>query len=185
MKITDAWVDDPLFEGEIAHPRLCVEVSEKPDVSIQPEPFGHWTVGKYGPFVKYSASDKVDAGDFNVNFRNKFQPVVDVSLFLTDHDRPFAEDFSMHLSRARQLVKKYDPSWRLLLSDKEAQNGRIIWRPVQTQPRCRWHNKENPVAACTNDAVNTATVKGVEVPYCDTHMREHNAQFARIRTKAS
>ena len=184
MKITDAWVDDPMQSGITEHPKLCIEVDEMPDVSIPPQDFsGSWTVGKFGPFIRYSCSThKVDAGDFNVRFRGRFPAIVDISLFLKDQDESASEDYAINLTRGRQLLKKWSNSWRLLLSDREGQNGRLIWRPVESNPLCRFYNLG---LACSKPAVTSVWMKGVEVPLCANHLKSYNEKHASLRATSS
>jgi len=186
MKIEDAWIDDPTLRGELEPPMLCIRVDELPGVTIEPEDFaGGWTVGKYGPFVKYTQRDHpkqplspVSAGDFNIRFRRRLPPVVDLQLFVGEGEENQHDGFSLPLSRARQLVRKHDPSWRLLLSDREAQAGSIAWMPVQSNPGCRhWLDTE----ACMGKPTSTIRVNDLDVPLCSTHLTEHNAKFAAKR----
>lgn len=183
MKIKDAWVDDPAFRGVVEYPQLCVEVDELPDVTIEPAEFsGGWTVGKYGPFVKYTQSllpEETDAGDFNVRFRGRFPSIVDISLFKTGEELSY-EGYAINLSRARQLLRKWQPQWRLLLADKDAQSGKIIWRPVDSNPVCRFYDGNN---ACRNPKVaGTVRIKGVELPFCREHIQAWNQSRAAMRT---
>lgn len=187
MKITNAWIDDPTTRGELLEPQLCVEVTEMPDVTISPESFsGDWTVGKYGPFVKYHCGGgMVSAGDFNVRFRGRFPVVVDITLFLSGH--PDAETgvsgFSLPLTRARQLTRKYDPDWRLLVNDRAAESGSLIWLPVQSSPTCRvWYSG----AACGRAPAHKVSISNIDFPMCAGHLRAHNEnQATRRASKAS
>lgn len=189
MKITNAWIDDPTQRGETQLPQLCVEVTEYPDVTIQPEPFnGGWTVGKYGPFVKYLQMDPTarfidtDASDFNIRFRSRFPVVVDITLFVEGEEKP-SEGFSLPLTRARQLVRKYDPSWRLLISDRAAERGEIKWLPVQSNPSCRFWQGDH---ACGQRPAKSIRVNEIDLPMCEAHVREHNTRMAGKRAaKAS
>lgn len=184
MKITDAWIFDPSLQGQIALPELCIQVDEVPDVTIPPETFGPWTVGKYGPFVKYAKQDEsVTAVDFNLHFRGRFPMVIDVVLVVDNgHDTSEVLEmpFSLPLSRARQLVKKYDPDWRLLVSDREAVTGNLIWRPVESNPECRGQG-----GFCKVRPSHPVRIKGVEVPLCIDCTRKHNAAQAHARTASS
>lgn len=185
MKITDAWVHDPSYLGRIEVPELCVQVDEEPDVTIEPKPFDNgWTVGKYGPFVKYEQGDlPVTAVDFNLAFRDRLPMVIDVVLVVDNgHDKSEVLElpFSLPLDRARQLVKKYDPSWRLLIQDREAVHGKLVWRPVQTDPECRGDS-----GACRQKPASPVRIKGVDIPLCQEHMQKHNAAQAKARTLSS
>lgn len=190
MRITNAWIDDPTLYGETKQAQLCVEVSEYPDVTIEPESFaGGWVVGKYGPFVKYlqtapdSTPSNVSASDFNVRFRSRFPVVVDITLFKQFKEAPSALNFSLPLTRARQLVRKYDPTWRLLVSDRAAEQGNILWIPVQSNPACRFWSGG---ACCNSRPAKGIRVNDVDVPLCEAHLREHNTKMASKRAaKAS
>lgn len=179
MKITNAWIDDPTIRGEMARPRLCVEVTEEPDVTIEPEPFaGGWSVGKYGPFVQFVAPEPVDAGDFNIRFRNRFPVVVDVTLFVADADEGRV-GLSLPLTRARQLIRKFDGNWRLLVSDRAAENGELLWVPIESNPRCR-HWLDTKV--CGQRPTRIIRVNEIDLAMCETHVREHNERYAAKRT---
>lgn len=180
MKITNAWIDDPTTRGEVEPPILCVEVTEHPDVTIQPEPFaGGWTVGKFGPFVKYEGPDEVDAGDFNVRFRTRFPVVVDILLFIGPEDQTGKPGFSLPLTRARQLVRKYDADWRLLISDRAAEAGSLLWRPVQSNLTCRFWLPQDVI--CGRKPAKHIRLNEVDIPMCEAHIKEHNALQAKKR----
>jgi hypothetical protein len=183
MRITDAWIDDPTLAGVIEPPRLCVEVDELPDVTIPDENFsGGWIVGKYGPFVKYSQTHPVDAGDFNVRFRGRFPSIVDVTLLVKGKSAEY-NVYALNLPRARQLLRKWDSKWRLLIGDKEAQNGKIIWNPVESNPVCRkWDGSK---ICGEKEIAGSARIEGVELPYCREHLRVHNATQAAKRAASS
>lgn len=191
MKITYAWIDDPTLRGELKPPQLCVEVDESPDVTIEPVLFADgWTCGKWGPFVKYDRMEgpypaKADAGDFNVRFRHRFPVVVDITLFVGDHDKKGLTGFSLPLTRARQLVRKWDPDWRLLVSDRDAESGALIWLPVQTDPKCRQYARASQTL-CERKPTRMIRVENVELPLCAEHVRMHNEKMAAKRAaKAS
>lgn len=180
MRITNAWIDDPTLRGETSRPQLCVEVTEKPDVTIEPESFsGGWTVGKFGPFVQYLHEDSPDASDFNIRFRGRFPVVVDVTLFI-EGKQEYVDLFSLPLTRARQLVRKYDPNWRLLVSDRAAENGELLWVPIESNPQCR-HWLENK-QVCGQRPTRTIRVSDIDLALCETHVREHNERYAAKRT---
>lgn len=190
MKITYAWIDDPTVRGELKPAQLCVEVDELPDVTIQPRTFADgWTTGKYGPFVKYDFDQPlnprpVNAGDFNVRFRGRFPVIVDITLFVGDKDSGLS-GYSLPLTRARQLVRKWDADWRLLVSDKAAEGGSLIWLPVHSKPTCRffYHAVEH---TCGSEPTRTIRVESVDLPLCDAHVKEHNERMAAKRAaKAS
>lgn len=193
MKILDAWINDPTLMGTIKPPVLHVAVDSMPDETIPQETFfgGEWSAGKYGPFVKYAnMHESVDAGDFNIKFRGRFPPVVDIVLTLVrvlEDDTETEEDiegFSLPLNRARQLVRRHDSSWRLLLNDRAASDeGKLLWLPVQTHPVCR-RMLRNEV--CGRVPTRTIRVMGTDLPMCEDHIREHNEnQAARRTAKAS
>lgn len=172
MKILNAFVDDPTLEGYTERPVLVVETDSMPDVTIEPEAFpGGWMVGKFGPFVRYS-TDKFmgeHAGEYNVRFSKIFPPVVDVVLKVDG--LPEVEHYSLPVTRARQLIRKHDPKWRLLLSDKSAQNGVMEWLPVEINAGCRrWIVNET----CGKKPTNSVRIEGVDFPLCEDHMKEHN-----------
>lgn len=181
MKITDAWVDDPTMRGKNEAPKLHVSVDEMPDVSIPEEKFsGGWSVGKYGPFVKYACtSEPATAGDFNIRFRQRFQPVVDIAL----HVGKVGElNFSLPLTRARQLIRKHEDNWKLLVSDKDAEKGRLLWVPVEVDPACRqWMGK----GICGNRPTSAVRENGILRPLCAVHVQEHNKRQAELRAAAS
>ena len=184
MKITDAWIDDPTLDGHLRAPKLVVEVDEFPTVTIEPETFsGNWTVGKYGPFVKYVGPAGSTAGEFNVRFRNHFPPIVDIMLIVSeDGTENEYSGYSLPLSRARQLVRKNDANWRLLISDRDAEKGTFLWLPVETDPSCRvvMANKK----PCGTRPAKMIRVLDVDLSMCEAHIKEHNAKQARKRTPA-
>lgn len=183
MKITDAWIEDPAGRGRLESPYLCVQVDEKPDVTIAEENFaGGWTVGKYGPFVKYDNPANPDAGDFNIRFRNRFPPVVDIELQVFNNTgvELIGGSFALPLKRARQLVRKYANDWRLLVSDRNAEeSGLLLWLPVQRNPVCKsWTGH----TICGKQPARTVRVRDVDLPLCDDHIREHNEKHRLART---
>jgi len=196
MKITYAWIDDPTVLGRLEVPQLCVEVDSEPDVTIEPKDFADgWSVGKYGPFVKYSWDGsihtnprKMNAGDFNVRFRNRFPVVVDIGLFVGEDDKTGIEGFSLPLTRARQLVRKWDRDWRLLVSERSAEKGNLLWLPVQTNPTCRhyFNDPQNGTGPCDKTPARIIRVGEVDLPLCAEHLKLHNdTQAAKRAAKAS
>jgi len=193
MKITYAWIDDPTLRGELKPAQLCVEVDSQPDVTIEPRTFNDgWTAGKYGPFVKYSQHDPgamfpspVSAGDFNVRFRGRFPVIVDITLFIGDDDKKGLTGYSLPLTRARQLVRKWDADWRLLISDRAAEGGNLVWMPVQTNPKCRFFYRTHK-NTCGAEPTRSIRVENVELALCAVHVKEHNDRMAAKRAaKAS
>ncbi len=188
MKILNAWIEDPTLRGQIKPALLTVVVDEYPDITIEHEPFaGGWLVGKYGPFVEYCNASKVDAGDYNMKFAGRFQPVVDIALMIDTPDmyRQSAKmNFSMPLRRARQLVRKHNPQWRLLVNDKAAEHGAMLWTPVQTDPSCR-HWRPSAHTICAGKPARIVRVDEVDVPMCDTHVKIHNDLQAAKRSNAA
>lgn len=191
MKITSAWIDDPTQRGTYEPPTMCVEVTEEPTVSIPEETFaGGWTVGKYGPFVAYSQQDspgthsapsgKATASDFNIRFRGRFPVVVDIRLFTPAEE---ISGFSLPLTRARQLVRKHVPVWKLVVSERAAESGGLLWLPTLIHPTCRW-NERNGKAVFICHAVPARYVRigNCDVPLCGTHIEEHNSKQAERRT---
>lgn len=181
MKITDAYVYDPTFHNSLAQPELHVEVDEAPDVTIEPVNFaGGWSSGKYGPFVTYAnAQDpKLTAGDYNVRFRNRLPSIVDIALFVGDDPLEFT-NFALPLTRARQLVKKHDSDWKLAVSDRDAQDGLLLWTPTLIVPTCRWYDGRE----CCGSARDITTIRtqGADLHLCPKHLAEHNSQFGKKR----
>jgi hypothetical protein len=182
MKITDAWIHDPSLFGEYKPAEMCVQVDEAPDVSIAPETFANgWTVGKYGPFVKYVAPDNKDATaiDFNLAFRDRLPMVIDIVLIVGE-DNEMELPFSLPLARARQLIKKHSPDWRLLISDREAVHGNLVWRPVQLDPPCRGNH-----GVCGRRPASPVRTRGIEIPLCQEHMKQFNSAQAQARASSS
>jgi hypothetical protein len=184
MKINDAWVYDPSLQGRLELPELCIEVDEMPSPTIPAEQFADgWIVGKYGPFVKYENLYRtVTAVDFNLAFRDKFPMVIDIILVLDNgQDAPLSEvPFSIPLVRARSLVKKHSPDWRLVISDREALHGNLVWRPIQSNPPCRGDH-----GSCEARPASYIRVKGIDIPLCQDHIKAHNAAQAHARAAAS
>lgn len=193
MKITDAWIDDPTTRGQLLAPELCVEVDELPSVTIEPRSFGGgWSVGKYGPFIRFTQSDPdvpATAGAFNVRFAREFQPVVDVGLFLKDSHEDGIGGYALNVTRARQLIRKWEKNWRLLLSDRAAQAGAMTWVPLDINPKCRYwiktstHTTDGHV--CGRPATGTVHREGLELPHCPEHMHLFNKKFAAKRSASS
>lgn len=181
MKILDAWVDDPTLKGVIEHPELVVVVDHMPDVTIPPESFeGGWTVGKYGPFVSYSQEGRQPtAGDFNVRFREKFPSIVDVVVMRELEEQRMA----LPLSRARQLLRKYDSNWRLVVSERDAERGSILWLPVRHVLTCRWWDGSTKSTCEKTPAVNIK-IRNVSVPLCREHVKNHNDLHAAKRASS-
>jgi len=180
MKILSAWIKDPSLEGHLSPPLLAVEVDEPPGVTIPPEDFaGGWKVGKYGPFVSYEQEGaKPSAGDFNVRFRGRFPVVVDILLLTPEFEY---DCYSIPLSRARQLIRKHDPRWRLLISDREGEQGRITWIPVETDSPCRYWLPEKKTT-CGAKPSRLIRVRSIDLPMCAQHVEIHNQAYAERRT---
>lgn len=166
-------------------PELIIEVTEFPDVTIPSESFGGgWEVSKYGPFVHYVGPAGSTAGDFNIRFRSRFAPVVDIELSVAGRIDPRGKRFSLPLTRARQLVRKYDSTWRLLVSDKAAESGTLLWLPVETMPGCRGLWSDGRV--CLSRPTRKINTSGIDLPLCALHVKEHNDKYAIARqSKAS
>lgn len=186
MKIEKAWVDDPLRRGELAVPIVCVQVDEPPTLSCPIETYEDgWSSAKYGPFVQYSQQDSgaimkspVGASDYNMAFAGQHPPVVDIKLYIES----FAElsTFSLPLRRARQLLRRDAFEWRLHLSDVEAQNGGMVWTPVETRSPCKFfYHKTNQICGIT--AHGSINVRGFNIPYCESHMSNHNERRKQRR----
>lgn len=179
MRITNAWVDDPLRRGQLEFPKLCVQVDELPDPTIPEENFdGGWLVGKYGPFVKYSNTDlddfdRANAGSYNVRFAKTLGAVVDISLFYDLHSERYTDEFALSLKRARQLVRKHDSKWRLLANDSVAQSGGILWLPVESNSPCKFFNR-HAREICGAPSVSVVKSNDFDIPYCINHVREYN-----------
>lgn len=180
MTFEDAWVDDPLLRGEVAQATFHVRVNIWPSETIAQEKFeGGWTVGKFGPFVKYTHELlTTDAGDFNIRFAqapNRFPSIVDLTLHVGDE---YTNEYSLYLKRSRVLLRKFSPNWRLILSDQEAQHGRNVWLPVEREAPCKfWEGEE--ICGATSAAI--VRIDGYEVPYCAAHKELHNDTNAKLR----
>ncbi len=203
MKIRNVWVDDPLKGGTVEPCELVIEVDNFPHTTIEPEVYQFsdtevWYVGKRGPFVTYEYNRlnehrRVEHfatigqdGKFNVSFGGIFAPIVQVVVgidtaddWITDHG-----SWNLPLSRARQLLKKYDPSWRLHLSDRAGSKGELAWKLVELGPGCRWylHSLDRP---CGKKSVQTVVQSGwegpVDTPVCEQHLHEFNRKQAARR----
>lgn len=178
MRILTAFVDDPSFRGRLESPLLIVRVDEWPDRTFEPDNLaGGWTIARYGPFMAYTdPSGDAEAGDFNVKFPGRFPPLVDIGLELEDGETRY--DFALPLRRARQLVRKHDANWRLLLNDHDAQHGKMSWLPVETQPGCReWDGYKT----CGRKPTKPIRIQLVDVPLCPEHVHHSNTRHASER----
>lgn len=185
MKIINAWIDDPTLVGRFDPPKLCVEVTEEPSVTIEPEEFaGGWIVGKYGPFVNYTHPDQPTASDFNIRFRTRFPVVVDITLLTPNNE---IDGFSLPLTRARQLVRKYANAWKLAVSDRTAESGGLLWVPTLIHPTCRHYESQSRLrdAVCHKTPARFVRIGGAEVPLCGEHIEIHNRKQAERRTARS
>lgn len=190
VKIERAWIEDPLTRGVHEPAALHVRVDAKPDETIPFKEYqaSDWTffVGKDGPFVKYHFECNMTtelsgnfAGLFNKHLAGQLPSIVDIRLHIEDASQHYA----LPLKRARQLVKKHDPDWRLLLSDKHAEKaGWVLWQPVKSNPVCMfWLGDSN---TCGNATVTgKTTVNEIEIPLCTLHARKVQAKFATSRTR--
>lgn len=185
MKIEDAWIDDPTLYGEIAPAQMVVQVNELPSITIPWEDFpGAWEVSKFGPFVcfRHNGGTEVGAGDFNVRFRGRFPVVVDITLSVGPAEEHF-ETFSLPLTRARQLLRKYQPDWQFAISDHAAQKGHILWVPAEMNPSCRhWLGEKE---TCGHRPVTFVRNDGVDYPLCLRHKRAFNTHAAERRATTS
>lgn len=184
MRIITARVDDPSLRGELESPLLIVEVDEWPDMTAEPDSLaGGWTISRYGPFVCYmDPKNEGEAGEFNVRFAGRFPPVVDIGLMIHGGDDECRYAFSLPLRRARQLVRKYESNWRLLVNDHDAQQGQLSWVPVETQPACReWKGD----AICGRRPTRPVRINFVDLPLCNEHVQQNNRRYATERASAS
>jgi hypothetical protein len=185
VKIEHAWVDDPVTRGEILPAKLCLQVDVFPDESIPYVSEGKvWEVGKHGPFIVYKRfGSPATAGDFNAALSKKYKAVVDISVFEDDDTDNYRDMYALPLTRARQKLKQFAPEWRMLLMDREAQAGKILWIPVRKDPRCKyWFGGEQ---VCGKEIVGFARRSGVDIPYCREHLEAFNREHARNRAQAS
>jgi hypothetical protein len=184
MKILSAWVDDPTLNGEIDPPLLCVETDAYPDrTGYVNRTDDGWTQAKFGPFVQYDhISPELDAGEYNVRFAGVFPPIVDICLVV--HGRNYSGMFGLPLTRARQLVRKHCRAWRLYLSDKDAQDGLMLWIPQMVEPTCRFWM---PDRRCCGkmEHIAMAQYKGIYFPLCEEHLTIHNNRNAEARRSST
>lgn len=207
MRIKSAWIDDPLQGGIVSPCELTIEVDNFPETTIEPEVYQAsdtevWYVGKRGPFVcyQYLRLDSLRVpdywatigqdGKFNVSFSGVFTPIVQVQVGIDTGDEWIVDpgSWNLPLSRARQLLKKYDPSWRLHLSERSGNNGELAWKPVQLGPACRFW-LDGLDRCCGKKCVQTVTASGldglVDMPVCEQHLHQHNRQQAARRQSSS
>lgn len=187
MRILDAWIEDPLLDNIVEQPYLKVEVDAMPNVSIPNESFqGGWEVSKLGPFIQYSRRGKnSDAGDFNVRFRRTFPSIVDIKLAVKGQIG--VHPMALPLPRARQLIRKHDPEWRLLLGDHEAQSGKMIWIPSEIKPVCRHWDQvtvdgQSIFEMCEDPFQAYVRSNHVSIPLCKIHLKRFNSSMAAART---
>lgn len=202
MRIKSAWVDDPLQGGTVSPCELTIEVDEFPETTIEPEVYQSsdtevWYVGKRGPFVTYEWHNLGGAfatigkdGKFNVSFSGVFTPIVQVVVGIDTGDEWIVDpgSWNLPLSRARQLLKKYDPSWRLHLSERSGNNGELAWKLVELGAGCRYWLLGLD-KCCGKKSVQTVTASGwdgpVDMPMCEQHLHQHNRQQAARRQSSS
>lgn len=211
MRITDAWVSDPLVGGKIAPPELNVQIDSLPNVTVAAEVWQRdnevWQVARHGPFIKYerlslphsyehwpvdetlaavSFSQLNEAGAYNSFFAGIFPPIVDIFLISEEKDH---YGWATSLSEARRLLRKYDNKWKLVLSDRAAQTGKISWRLQEVRPPCK-HFLFGSDRICgtkpTSGTVTQSALDGpVEIPLCAQHLREFNNTQASRRVATS
>jgi len=203
VRIKSAWVDDPLKGGTISPCELTIEVDAFPETTIEPEVYQSsdtevWFVGKRGPFVTYWYHQLPNGlwatvgqdGRFNVFFSGVFTPIVQVTVGIDTGDEWIVDSgsWNLPLSRARQLLKKYDPSWRLHLSERSGNNGELAWKLVELGPGCRFW-LDGLDRCCGKKCVQTVTASGwdgpVDMPVCEQHLHQHNRQQAARRQSSS
>lgn len=206
MKIKDVWVDDPLRSGTVEPCELVIEVDGLPHTTIEPEVYQFsdtevWFVGKRGPFVTYQYQTLNDKevnsyatigkdGKFNVAFGGIFPSLVEVTVGEQIGDDWIVDSgsWNLPLSRARQLLKKYDPSWRLHLSERSGANGELAWKLVELGPGCRWY-LDALDKCCGKKSVQTVVQHGwegpVDTPVCEQHLHEFNRKQAARRHTSS
>lgn len=181
VKIQTAFVHDETLSGNLQRPFVVVGVNELPDITIEPRQFpGGWTVSKAGPFVMYSnvSDPSVDAGEFNLRFRRHYPAVVDVALQVGSEREMIHGKYSLPVPRARQLLRKYDPTWRLYVSDRDALKGQNVWLPVEANAACRhWLG----MRTCGARPTRIARQGSVDVPLCADHMQDFSDQQAASR----
>jgi hypothetical protein len=188
VKIQAVYVNDPRTSGILARPKVEIVLSE----SLYPgsdeltyTPAGvEWKTQRYGPFVRYSVKPKnrLDAGHYNIAFRDLFPPIVDVDITLGDMRDRVPGHFGLPLKRARQILRQWEVPWRLLLNDHDGQNGLLSWVPVERFPSCKYFvSDELGDFVCNKDAVQMTTLHGVDIPFCAEHLSIHNSNQRATR----
>jgi hypothetical protein len=184
MRILGAWIDDPTLVGKVDPPMLCVETDAYPDETQEPLRWDDgWVQAKYGPFILFDCEPNADitAGDYNVRFAGAYPPIVDIMLVVENQN--YSGLFGLPLSRARQLVRKHCPHWRLYLNDNDAQQGTMTWIPQMAKPTCRWWMPQRIAPSPCGMTQDVVYVRkdGIDFPLCSKHLTDHNATMADRR----
>jgi len=189
MKITDAWVYDPLDEGKVARPLLELELDSIPEEkeSIKIENHGTWKYTRFGFLVKIDRMPEASNPEYAIGAWNRFRHssanIFPMVLARAYYDHDFEMLLGMSLGRARGVLRKSDPEWKYSLSDKDAQHGRIYWDLIQREPICKFWIKNigDDGDICAVPSAGRITEDLTEITLCKKHLEKHNSDQAKRR----
>lgn len=200
MKIIKAWVDDPREDATVERPTVVILVDEDPHQStdVTYRLVGNTEVNiascKFGPFIKMwneghapeasflsqARSNFILKNEFNTAFAGVFPPIINVKL--STEDDWIEGNWGLPVKRARQILKKFNVPYRLLLNDKDAQHGHISWVPVRSEPICLWYGE---MGLCGLEATAHVSIGDVDMTLCAPHLEAHNNEQAKKRISTS
>lgn len=187
MKILNAKVYDPRLMGILERPRICIDIDFDPGVTsdtIMIEVDGDiWTGCSRGPLICYDTTGgKAAAGRFN-KVRTGSQPLVDVDVFCMDTEQDvIAGQCAISLQKARALLRKHDPDWRLVMDDYDGQRNLLSWTPVNKDFTCmQSYTATSAVVLCRMPAQGRIHIGETEIPMCKHHIEQHNSKAAKRR----
>lgn len=200
MKIIKAWIDDPREDATVERPTVVILVDEDPhqstDAISRPIHLGSESSivsCKFGPFIRLwhegsmpdipSVGNKLSEtlkGEFNKAFSDIFPPIINIKL--STEDDWIEGNWGLPVKRARQILKKFNVPYRLLLNDRDAQHGHISWVPVRSEPICVWYDA---MGLCGLEATSHVSIGEVDMTLCAGHLEMHNREQAMKRISTS
>ena len=198
MNIISASVSDR--RASKARPILTVTIDSMPVptnevIRREDSDRNNWTSAKYGPLIEFACASHRQQTDllldtlspasyFNKVFADGLAPVVDVKVIhRTDSSNEILEgNWAVQLRRGRNLLKKYDLPWRLLMNDYDGQKGRLSWTPTENRHTCAFNFLSSPPAICKDAGQHHVSMSGIDYWFCPSHYKDHNAKHYSARS---
>ena len=200
MKITSLRIIDPRRQGRYLNPYLDIGVDEPVDEMGPPRRSTKdneaWQTIPCGPFVAVEKFLGTDWTEFeNPNMWTDLLDAVDIGRFNTlglHHEqltpvRVWSPgeghlDLFMGVRRTQRAIRKFIgrgfSSWSLIVDERLAMDGKIVWRLKANEPSCF-------ASQCIREAKQEVYHRGTYIDFCVIHLREHNNSIRDLREAAN